>query len=181
MHNVTDIKMKINKGGFLLGEETIKIIIAVICIVALVYFLASLYLANRNKDLELAKTSLEKLITDINAGRTETEIYNPNTWVISSWEYNCNGDKEKSLPEYCLNKGWQKCLCICPYAAGAGNYPAITTCHKNGACLENDFSIVEKSWTSMGVKCGGENLITIQNPPLFLSINQNDKTITKKS
>jgi hypothetical protein len=171
---------KLNKHGFLLGEETVKIIIAVLCLVALVYFLVSLYLADQNHDLELAKASIQKLVTDINAGRTETEIYNPQKWVISSWSYNCNNDKEKSLPEYCLNKGWQSCLCICPYPLGSAKYPAITTCHKNGACLENDFTITEKTALTMGVKCGGENLITIQNPPLSLSINQQDKTIKMK-
>ncbi len=150
-----------NKKGFLLGEETVKIIIAVICLVALVYFLASLYISNRNKDLELAQASLEKLITDINAGRTETEIYNPEGWGIASFSSSGN----IGIPDFCLNKGWNNCICTCEIASG---HTLITSCLTAGkmkiACSENDFFIKEE----------------IRNPPLLLSINQNDKKIFKR-
>ena len=56
-------KMKCKKG-FLLVEETLKIIIALISLIFLVYFLVSLYMANQNaKNLEWAKSSLNHLIT----------------------------------------------------------------------------------------------------------------------
>jgi len=62
--------MSLNKRGFLLGEETLKIIIAIIAISFLVYLLFSLYSANRtSKDLELAKSSLNHLIEEINSLR----------------------------------------------------------------------------------------------------------------
>ena len=65
-----------NRRGFLLAGETLKIIIAVICIGFLVYFLISLYLTSKNsKDLEFAKESLNYLSDEIEDGKTEIEIY----------------------------------------------------------------------------------------------------------
>ena len=64
-----------NKRGFLLGEETLKIVLAVIAIGFLVFFLVSLYSSyTRNKDLELAEASLGYLIEGINSGSEEVEI-----------------------------------------------------------------------------------------------------------
>ena len=37
-----------DKKGFLLGEETLKIIVAVVCLGFLVYFLSALYFSNAN-------------------------------------------------------------------------------------------------------------------------------------
>ncbi len=159
---------KINKRGFLLGEETVKIIIAVICLVILVYFLFSLYQANKNKDLELAKASLEKLITDINSGKTETEIYNPKEWGIVSFS-------SERRPDFCINKGWEKCLCIC--AAPKGDINLRWACNLNGVCQENDFHATgDKDWL---VPIQLEGIII--TPPLSLSINQTTKTIVRKS
>lgn len=74
-----------NKKGFLLGEETLKIILAVISIGFLVSFLGALYYNSiKDKDLELAKASLEHLIDEINAGATEVDIYNPEEWYVLS-------------------------------------------------------------------------------------------------
>jgi len=74
-----------DKHGFLLGEETLKIILAVISIGFLIYFLGALYYNGvKDKELDLAKASLEHLVEEINAGATEVEIYNPKGWVILS-------------------------------------------------------------------------------------------------
>jgi hypothetical protein len=76
--------MKIkNKKGFLLGEETLKIVIAVICILFLVYLLASLYYNSvRDKNADLAKSSIEYIADEINSGAVEIEIYNPQGWFL---------------------------------------------------------------------------------------------------
>jgi len=161
---------KQNKRGFLLGEETIKIIIAVICLVALVYFLVSLYIANQDKDLQLAKASLEKLVNDANAGRTETEIYNPKGSILNvpqGWGIISFSDAKgaiPNIPNFCLNKGWNNCLCICILPGGAV-HTLVNACNTKGVCQESDISVV------------GE-MIKI-DPPLLLSIN--DKKITKKT
>jgi len=85
-----------NKKGFLLGEETLKIVLAVISIGFLIYFLGALYYNSvKDEKLELAKESVEYLVEQINAGVTEIEIYNPDEWVIVN------------LPQ---DKEW---ICIC--------------------------------------------------------------------
>lgn len=151
-----------NKKGFLLGEETVKIIIAVIGLLILVYLLASLYITNRNKELELAKASLEHLITDINAGRTETEIYNPKEWIIISF----SSSQKNINPKLCFDKGWDNCICIMCVAAGT-RPNCIGQANSDFPCAETDFSVKD----GLGIEI---------TPPLILSINQQDKTITKK-
>ena len=76
------------RKGFLLAEETLKIIIAVISIGFLVYFLAALYFANRDAEkLEQAGASLEFLISEVNLQREEVVLYNPEGWVLTSWPH----------------------------------------------------------------------------------------------
>ena len=71
-----------NKKGFLLAEETLKIIIALISLGFLVYFLGALYFANQDsKELEQAKASLEFLVKEINDGRKEVTIFNKKVHV----------------------------------------------------------------------------------------------------
>jgi hypothetical protein len=168
-----------NKKGMLLGEETLKVIIAVISITFLIFFLVSLYLSStRNKDLEMAEASLEHLITEINAGRTEVEIYNPiggfeegviegikgkfKNWFILSWS------SEKFLPDSCISAGWDKCICICEGGLNKGEEIFAKRCDEEGTCLENEFFIEARS----GIK--------IENPPLVLTIDQENKLITKR-
>jgi len=140
-----------NKRGFLLAEETLKIVIALISIGFLVYFLVSLYLTNKeSKELELAKASLQHLVDEINSNRGTVEIYNPKSWVIMSWS-------EGNLPKSCSNLDWDKCLCICE-----GNQ--AKDCDDNGVCLESEFIVKEN--------------IKIKPVPLILTINNSE--ITRK-
>jgi len=102
-----------NKRGFLLGEETLKIIIAVICIGFLIYVLASLYYSGfGDKDIKLAKASLEYLVREINAGATEIEIYNPEKWYVLNYMGN---------------------LCICE---------KIDKCEPDETCIESDVVVL---------------------------------------
>ena len=97
-----------NKKGFLLAEETLKIIIAVISLIILSYLLFSLYNANKtNNELELAEESLNHLIDSLDSEIIEIQIYNPKGWFISSWPY----DGERPLT--CSNQGLDECICIC--------------------------------------------------------------------
>src|SRR3990167_470451 len=94
-----------NRKGFLLAEETLKIIIALISITFLVYFLSALYFANKTPaELEQAKSSLEFLTKEADAGSGEVQLYNPKGWVLTSWS-------EDKLPNQCLAFGWKNCLC----------------------------------------------------------------------
>ena len=156
-----------NKKGFLLGEETLKIVLAVIAIGFLVFFLVSLYSSHtQTKDLELAEASLEHLIEGIDLGNQEIEIYNPVggaiNWFILSWPFN------DFIPNTCSNVGWENCICICK-GGRKGEERFVSRCDEGGICLENDFKIE-----------GDENYIKIENPPLILTIHEETKTITKK-
>lgn len=83
------MKKNWNRKGLLLGEETLKIIIALVCIVFLIYLLASLYYNSvRDKDADLAKSSAEYIADEINSGATEIIIYNPEGWAIVRWKDN---------------------------------------------------------------------------------------------
>jgi len=155
-----------DKKGFLLAEETLKIVIAVICIGFLVYFLVSLYFANKSsKDLEQAEASLNYLMEEIDAGRTEIEIYNPKGWVIGVWPHDTTkglwytvfiiSETKEGLPKYCENIGWESCICIC-------NKNDKDTCDKLGFCLEND----------LGIDIEEKN-IEIKEVPLNLEIKNN--------
>lgn len=166
--------MKTDKKGFLLAEETLKIILAVIAIGFLAYFLFSLYSVGKDsQNLEYAESSLNLLVDGISKPRPEVEIPNPREWMISSWPntyltgfrpFGINtpftGTKE-GIPQSCLNLGWSSCICICKKATP-------DKCDSKGICLDNPqgFSF--------------EDSIKIKNPPITLLIDYQNKIISKK-
>ena len=161
-----------NKKGFLLAEETLKIILAVISIGFLVYFLGALYFANQNSEkLEQAKASLEFLINEINSMKEEireVQIYNPEGWVISSWPHKVlkgtPGFREEvnDIPNSCSNLNWENCICICEDTI-ALNLEG-SDCDNKGKCMESDYSVEG-------------DVIKIDEVPLTLNIK--DGKITK--
>jgi len=167
-----------NKKGFLLGEETVKIIISLIVIVFLVYFLVSLYL-NRTggKDVEFAEESLELLVESISSEISSVEIYNPEGAWIFSWPVEIDG--KEIIPNSCLNQGWENCLCICrkkgPYVGleSGSNIDFEKTreeCDSNWVCME-----AQKEITLLSE--GTEYPIKIQDAPLKLKIYYSDEEI----
>tara|TARA_Y100000034_G_scaffold9241_1_gene9962 strand:+ start:115 stop:615 length:501 start_codon:yes stop_codon:yes gene_type:complete len=157
-----------NKKGFLLAEETLKIILAVISIGFLVYFLTALYFANQNSEkLEQAKASLEHLIEGINSEIGEVEIYNPisslippESWILISFPLN-----ENIFPDKCNEK---ECLCICDKGTLTSKNDGLAKdCDSIGICMESNFKIKDEK-------------IKIENPPLILQINYGDKIILTK-
>ncbi|PIO07153.1 hypothetical protein COU59_03790 [Candidatus Pacearchaeota archaeon CG10_big_fil_rev_8_21_14_0_10_34_12] len=102
-----------NTRGFLLAEETLKIVIAVISISFLVYFLYSIYFANKNPELEQAKATLEFLIEQADAGIKEVEVYNPEGWYILNYKEN---------------------ICICE---------DTDDCNPDNNCVKSDLSVQE--------------------------------------
>lgn len=146
--------------GFLLAEETLKIIIAVIAIAFLAYLLVSLYLSTTtSKELDQAKASLPFILNAVKSGETSVDVYNPNSWWVSYWprtQYS-----QSFFPQSCTNLGLQSCICIC-------KKDAIDECDKNGVCGDNSGFIIQ----------GGS--IQIENPPITLNIDQDNKVISKK-
>lgn len=143
-----------DKKGFLLAEETLKIIIAVICIIFLVYILITIYNANASpKKIEDAKDSLSRIdaiISALGEGETQTQdIPAPDGWHLYSFV-----GQEK--PNSCLN---ENCLCICANSLITLITSQAKKCDKEGACL-----VVSKlAMSQIDLKItGADNLLFIQ-------------------
>jgi hypothetical protein len=97
-----------NKKGFLLAEETLKIIIAAICIIFLVGLIFIVYSsitgAKKTKQAEENLNRINEIINSLENGENEnSDIANPIGWNLLSFL-----GTEK--PNSCLNTN---CLCIC--------------------------------------------------------------------
>lgn len=113
-----------NKRGFFLAEETMKIILAVICLGFLLFVLGKMYYSyTLDKEVQQAKDTLARVEKEINSMKGDDErkivIYGPvlkeklinflkqvDWWMLVSFS---SGDK----PKFCTEKEWNNCLCIC--------------------------------------------------------------------
>ena len=122
--------LKINKKGFLLAEETLKIIIAVICIIFLIYILVAIYNSNTSdKKIEEARGVLDRtqsIIFSLAEGAIESQdIANPKGWHI----YTFTGEAK---PNSCLN---DNCLCICDNVLVEQIKSQAKKCDEKGVCI----------------------------------------------
>ncbi|MEK6897640.1 MAG: hypothetical protein AABW93_03865 [Nanoarchaeota archaeon] len=156
-----------NRRGFLLAEETLKLIIAVIAIGFLAYLLFSLYSSSKSsRELGEARETLPFLMGEIKAGRTTVEIYNPDGWQLGTWPHEIEKGilffkgRETQFPKTCSNIGLKSCICLC-------EGDNAESCDEEGVCLDNKGFLIEG------------NSIKIENPPMTLKINQADKKISR--
>ncbi len=117
-----------NKKGFLLAEETLKTVLAVIAICFLIYFLVSLYFGNLEKtNQKHADATLETIDEYIKAGGEALGI-TPVGWYVFGFT--------EEAPNPCAGKN---CLCICDdvheYFWTEGRPKQIKECGENGRCL----------------------------------------------
>lgn len=157
-----------NKKGFLLGEETLKIMLAVICIGFLAFLLFSIYGARNDAvNLEFAKESLNFLSQEINAEKISVEIYNPKGWNIGVWPHDVETGlpmfkkTESQYPKFCSNLGWEECICICEENNDK-------SCNNNGICVNNEKNLKIN-----------EGNIEIKNPPITLNIDYLNNKISE--
>ncbi len=162
-----------DKKGFLLAEETLKIIIAVICIMFLVYVLAALYNSNSSeKKLNQAKEVLfgteegsrgiDRIVMSLQEGDSEIkDVLNPSGWYLYSFL-----GQEK--PNSCLN---QRCLCICKKTLIESWKSQAEKCDKDGVCLSiPNLAASEVNWKIQGGRA-----------PLFIEIEkQNGKIFIER-
>ena len=123
-----------NKRGFLLASETLKIVVAVICIMFLIYFLVSLYFSKTGAEkIKEAEDSLGR-INDIilalpEGGSGRQDIPNPKSWNL----FNFIGEYK---PNSCAGKN---CLCICKnvfeYGIKEKELRQASKCDSKGSCL----------------------------------------------
>ena len=122
-----------DKHGFLLAEETLKIILAVIAIGFLIYFLSALYFSKVNGEkLKFAEEDIEKIGAAIGSANNgdilELDLINPEGWFLMSFV----GGQVK--PNSCFG---ENCLCICDNAwdyEGKFNRQQ-KKCDGKGSCL----------------------------------------------
>jgi len=128
-----------NKKGFLLAEETLKIILAVIAIAFLIYFLFALYFSNVHAEklkqaqavLTNSSESIKMKIERVRSTQiAETKnIPNPNGWYLF-------GFVSDPKPNSCVGKN---CLCICDKVMVNDflfwDDRQIKECDEKGVCL----------------------------------------------
>ena len=172
-----------NKKGFLLAEETLKIIIALISLGFLVYFLGALYFANQDsKELEQAKASLEFLVKEINDGRKEVTIFNPEAGGNTLWQVVFfDASKRNFLPNSCTNLKADSCACICgPKVTdfAFSEEALVGICDSYGACgkLNEIYTTEGLGWIEKNVD-GYEYAFPLEDLPLTLKIKE--KTISR--
>lgn len=121
------------RRGFLLAEENLKIVIAVICISFLIYFLTALYFNNvKTQNLQKAEQillnsdqSVKSIIENLNEGDSEKVILeNPKGWHVLGFL-----DKK---PDSCSGVS---CVCICEEIDINVLDRQVNECFQNGACL----------------------------------------------
>lgn len=132
---------KMNKRGFLLGEFTLKVLVAIVCIVVLLFLLFKVYqnFTGQN-ELMQADASLNALGEEITSAVLNDEvrdyiILNPKGWVLVYFGVNdqrpnkCNGN----------------CLCICEEKGFFGEQSSA--CDKKGMCKNVAYSVtgIDKS------------------------------------
>jgi hypothetical protein len=123
-----------NKKGFLLGEETVKIVIAVICIGFLVTLLVLVYLsATGTQKTKEATSSMDDIIKEemerINEGGEPNLqgilIPNPSGWYL----FGFTGNDKK--PNKCTG---ENCICICQNLLLDFFDRQIKSCDEKGVC-----------------------------------------------
>lgn len=147
-----------NKSGeaTFLGVETIKILIAVICVAGLVYLLVSIWFASsKDTNYKKAQASLNDVvyaeIQRINDGGIENPsgviVPNPSGWEIIGF----TGDVK---PNSCVN---ENCICICDIFFG-GVKTQANKCDSEGVCkivsnlVSFDTIKIERTGTSIFIK-----------------------------
>jgi len=126
------VDMKKNKRGMLLASETLKIVLAVICIGFLVYLLAAIYFNDGDtKNLEQAQGTMDRINLILDRfdevdfeGEAVTEI-NPSGWKIFAFV------EAEIKPNSCSG---ENCLCICKDTLVDSWDRQIKKCDEGGVC-----------------------------------------------
>lgn len=117
----------ISKRGFLLGEYTLKIIIAVFALLLLFYLLFSLYSFQKEAEGKAdAEKTINLIIEKLNDAKKENQrvvLLKPSDWILLYYPAT-----EGYKPSLC--KG--NCLCICEEKGWTGDQ--MTQCQKTGFC-----------------------------------------------
>lgn len=111
-----------NKKGFLLGEHTVDIVIAVLAITILVGLGVKLYgiFIDAKGDMAQAEGHMIEIMSIINelekqgSGEKYYVLLSPETWLLTGWPFTPLLGEEEVLPKTCDND-WNNCLCFCDF------------------------------------------------------------------
>jgi hypothetical protein len=157
-----------NKRGFFLAEETMKIILAVICLGFLIFVLGKMYYSYAtDKETQQAKDTLgriEKEINSMNEGEPrDIIVYSPASGFVKTWVLISFSGKEKPL--FCSEKNWESCLCICEHLKTS--YTSIKDrCNEDKVCVY----FPAKTLSSQSVD--------LVNLPITILVKQDKNTIS---
>jgi len=123
-----------NKKGFtLLGEKTVGILIALLCIIFLVYVLAAIFssttTSEKEKQAESVLNGENGIITTINTAENKYDflINSPSGWYLFGFT--------ETKPNSCLS---ENCLCFCKKTGAIANFfndkAQIEKCDEDGVC-----------------------------------------------
>jgi hypothetical protein len=147
-------KLNSSKKGFLLGEHTINIIIAVLCILLLVSLGNKAYgIAKEKNDLQKAEEHMDEVIRIIEGlkenggGKSNYYLYSPKGWSLVYFKNNLVIESTPYISKKIEpNKECtSNCLCFCflessSYSSGTGGqgYSSLVfNCHK-GVCFNRN-------------------------------------------
>lgn len=121
------------KRGMLLASETLKMIIAVLCIGFLVYFLGALYFTSSGtQERQIASDLMDRIkvvFASLDAGNNTDGVLSeltPEGWVIFSYT-----EEDDVIPNICTGKS---CLCICDKILVDVFDRQISECDDSGVC-----------------------------------------------
>jgi hypothetical protein len=112
-----------NKKGEILLPETLKIIVAVLCIgilILLAFKLGSIY--TQNGKVEQARAVMDELIGVVNGLEEgdirEVVVLAPSGWALTGWPASSgeeiSPEKRDILnPSVCERNDWKNCICLC--------------------------------------------------------------------
>jgi hypothetical protein len=153
--------IKKNKKGFLLGESTAKVLIAVLCIFLLVFLLYGIYGSfNSESNLKKAEATLSRIIEGVDIALKGPEFFHvliePEGWVVLFF---AAGDG----PEKC---GGSDCLCVCKKPCA---FPWICKSQKE-KCDKNTDGVCKKVFGE-GIKIKGGKIEI--DEPVNIGIKRN--------
>jgi len=123
------------KAEDLLTPETLKIIVAVLCIIILLYLAYQLVpkktaLAQARENLNKINFEIQKVISG-EKNQSDFFIESPNDWWVIAWPY--KGDTDK--PAQCKNPD---CICLCPIPTIPSKGYSLKECDNIGVCKDLD-------------------------------------------
>lgn len=191
IHQDTDkkLKMKIRKlnkkGAGFLESEVLKIVLAVLCIVLLLYLGFKLYsLFLKKTDTEQARETLEQILqraSSLKEGENAKYlVVAPAGWYLIYYDSNFPG-----MPSDC---GFKGCICICSFKKSLAGKVFVYTgdgpgnCEEQRVCRNPDFKIKIEYLYYFNNKNVGNGRIGIENVNwISFSVLPLDIFITKKN